>query len=68
VLNFKEYIEIFKFILCVYHFTIKGKYLLTAWLDTGEENLDELLKNITERKINTPFEKIDPDKYYPVYW
>ena len=46
---------------------IKGKYLITAWLDTKEEKLDELFKNLGERKYNTPFEKIDAKKYYPVY-
>ena len=46
---------------------IKGKYLITAWLDTKEESLDEIFKNLDERKQNTPFEKIDAEKYYPVY-
>ncbi len=46
---------------------IKGKYLITAWLDTEEESIDEILKNLDERKENTPFEKIDAEKYYPVY-
>src|SRR6056297_241292 len=46
---------------------IKGKYLITAWLDTEEESLDEIFKNLDERKENTPFEKIDAEKYYPVY-
>ncbi|PTX17941.1 hypothetical protein SAMN04488598_1523 [Halanaerobium congolense] len=46
---------------------IKGKYLITAWLDTEEESLDEIFKNLDERKQNTPFEKIDAEKYYPVY-
>src|SRR6056297_4242737 len=46
---------------------IKGKYLIAAWLDTKEESLDEIFKNLDERKENTPFEKIDAEKYYPVY-
>lgn len=46
---------------------IKGKYLITAWLDTEEESLDDIFKNLDERKQNTPFEKIDAEKYYPVY-
>jgi len=45
---------------------IRGRYLLTAWLDTGEEHLDNLFSNLGQRRIN-PFEKLDPDKYYPVY-
>ncbi|ADQ14002.1 hypothetical protein [Halanaerobium hydrogeniformans] len=46
---------------------IQGKYLITAWLDTGEEKIDEIFKNITDKKKTTPFEKIDAEKYYPVY-
>src|SRR6056297_1552965 len=46
---------------------IKGKYLITAWLDTQEQDLNKLFKNIGKRKKNTPFEKIDPEKYYPIY-
>ncbi len=46
---------------------IKGKYLLTAWLDTEEKKLDELFSSLGECKINTPFEKLDPEKYYPIY-
>ncbi len=46
---------------------IKGKYLLTVWLDTGEESLDSIITNFGERRVNTPFAKINPDKYYPVY-
>jgi hypothetical protein len=46
---------------------IKGKYLITAWFDTEEEKLDELFKNLDEKKKETPFEKIDAEKYYPVY-
>lgn len=46
---------------------IKGKHLITAWLDTEEESLDDIFKNLDERKQNTPFEKIDAEKYYPVY-
>jgi len=46
---------------------IRGKYLITAWLDTQEQDLDKLFKNIGKRKENTPFEKIDPEKYYPIY-
>ena len=46
---------------------IKGKYLITAWLDTKEESLDEIFKNLDQRKENSPFEKIDAEKYYPIY-
>lgn len=46
---------------------IRGKYLITAWLDTEEQSLGEIFKNLGDRKVNTPFEKIDAEKYYPVY-
>jgi hypothetical protein len=46
---------------------IKGKYLLTAWFDTEEQKIDELFKNLDERKKDSPFEKIDAEKYYPIY-
>jgi hypothetical protein len=46
---------------------IKGKYLLTAQLDTGEEPLGELLKGLDQKDPNQIFEKIDPERYYPVY-
>jgi hypothetical protein len=46
---------------------IKGEYLLTAWLDTEEEKIDELFDNLGERKKSTPFDKIDSEKYYPIY-
>lgn len=46
---------------------IKGKYLITAWLDTEEEKIDEIFRDLDEKKVNTPFEKIDAEKYYPIY-
>jgi len=46
---------------------IKGKYLITAWLDTEEQEIDELFNNLEERKLSTPFDKLDAEKYYPVY-
>ena len=46
---------------------LKGKYLITAWLDTEEEKIDELFDNLGERKTSNPFDKIDSEKYYPVY-
>ncbi len=46
---------------------IQGKYLLTAWLDTKEEDLKDILTNLNKREQVSPFEKIDAEKYYPVY-
>ncbi|MDZ7672878.1 MAG: hypothetical protein U5K53_08630 [Halanaerobiales bacterium] len=36
-------------------------------MDTEEESLDKIFKNLDERKLHTPFDKIDAKKYYPVY-
>ncbi len=46
---------------------IKGKYLLTAQMDTGEEPLEEILDKLGKRDPKRTFEKIDPEKYYPIY-
>lgn len=42
---------------------IKGKYLLTMQMDTGEGPIDKIFTDM-DRKV---FDKIDPDKYYPIY-
>lgn len=46
---------------------IKGRYLLTARLDTTEEELDDLLGNLDEVDREKIFRRLDPDRYYPVY-
>ena len=46
---------------------IKGDVLLTAALDTGEEDLDNLLSNLDEKNPRSLIDRIDPDEYYPVY-
>ena len=46
---------------------IRGKYLLTAQVDTQEEELDEILDQIDEKDPRRLFRSIDPDRYYPVY-
>ncbi len=46
---------------------IKGKYLVTAQLDTNEdefENWDEQLKRKDRKSL---FRQLDPERYYPVY-
>jgi len=46
---------------------IQGKYLVTAQLDSTEDelrNLGDNLKRIDRRRI---FRQLDPDRYYPVY-
>jgi hypothetical protein len=44
---------------------IKGKYLLTAQIDTGEEPLNQIFNRLDVQEA--VFQKIDPEKYYPVY-
>lgn len=46
---------------------IKGRYLLTAQLDTEEKDLKDLLKNILKADRADLLKRIDPDAYYPIY-
>ena len=46
---------------------VKGKYLLTAQLDTGNEDISELFDDFQQRDTRSIFRRIDPDQYYPVY-
>lgn len=46
---------------------IKGKYLVTAQMDTGTNEIDELFDGIHKKDPQSLFRRIDPDKYYPVY-
>jgi hypothetical protein len=46
---------------------VRGKYLMTAHLDTGEEGLDHLLENLQDKDPRTFLRRLDPDRYYPVY-
>lgn len=46
---------------------IKGKYLLTAQLDTEEKDLKDLLKNILKADRAELLRRIDPEAYYPIY-
>ncbi|MFD0917595.1 TonB-dependent receptor [Pseudahrensia aquimaris] len=46
---------------------IKGRYLLTAAADTGEERIEDLLKNLDAKDPRAVLRRIDPDKFYPVY-
>jgi hypothetical protein len=46
---------------------IKGDVLLTAALDTGEEELSRLFSNLDEKNPRSLIDRIDPDEYYPVY-
>lgn len=46
---------------------IQGKYLVTAQLDTREEELEDLFDNIHRKDAQSLFRRLDPDQYYPVY-
>jgi hypothetical protein len=46
---------------------MKGRTILTASLDTTEDNVKYLLKNLDEKDPRQFLKRIDPDDYYPVY-
>ncbi|MCF6321897.1 MAG: porin [Rhizobiaceae bacterium] len=46
---------------------IKGQYILTAAADTGEDELDKILKGMDSKDPRQLLRRIDPDDYYPVY-
>ncbi|RVU84671.1 hypothetical protein EOL70_10475 [Leucothrix sargassi] len=46
---------------------IKGRYLVTAQMDTGTAEIDELFDDIHKKDPESLFRRLDPDKYYPVY-
>jgi hypothetical protein len=46
---------------------IKGKYLVTAQMDTGTADIEELFDHIHKKDPQSLFRRLDPDQYYPVY-
>ena len=46
---------------------VKGKYLLTAQLDSGTEDVTELFDNFNRQDTDDVFRRIDPDQFYLVY-
>ncbi|KAG1654011.1 hypothetical protein GQR58_025277 [Nymphon striatum] len=46
---------------------IKGKYLVTAQMDTGTTEIEDLFDDIHKKDPKSLFRRLDPDKYYPVY-
>ena len=46
---------------------IRGKYLLTAQLDSTEDDLENFGDNLRRRDARRMFRQLDPDRYYPVY-
>jgi len=47
--------------------TIAGRYLITAALDTGRGEPDELFSNLDATASDRLLTNLDPDKLYPVY-
>lgn len=46
---------------------VKGKYLVTAQMDTGTEDIENLFDDFHRKDPNSVFRRLDPDQYYPVY-
>ena len=46
---------------------VQGKYLLTARLDTGTEDVSELFDDFNRQDPGSVFRRLDPDEYYLVY-
>jgi outer membrane protein OmpA-like peptidoglycan-associated protein len=46
---------------------VKGKYLVTAALDTGTDEFDQLFKDLDKGENDRLLTNLDPDKFYPVY-
>jgi hypothetical protein len=46
---------------------IRGRYLVTAQLDTTEDELKNLDDRIGQEDPRRLFRQLDPDRYYPVY-
>ena len=46
---------------------IQGKYLLTGALDTGDDEIEDLFRNLDEKDPRRLLRRLDPDDYYPVY-
>lgn len=46
---------------------VKGKYMVTAALDTGRDELGKLFNNLDEKETDKLLTNLDPDKFYPVY-
>ncbi len=46
---------------------VKGKYLVTAQMDTGTEDVGELFDDFNRRDPQSIFRRLDPEQYYLVY-
>ncbi|WP_460455965.1 hypothetical protein [Arenimonas alkanexedens] len=46
---------------------VKGRYLVTAQVDTRENEISELFDGFLDPDARDVFRRLDPDQYYPVY-
>ncbi len=46
---------------------IKGRYLLTAAADTGEDEIENIFRGLDAKDPRQLLRRLDPDDYYPVY-
>ena len=46
---------------------VRGKYLLTASVDTGEDDVENLFNNLDSKDPRRLLKRLDPDDYYPLY-
>jgi len=46
---------------------IKGKYFVTAQMDTDTKELDDLFTDFGRADPSSVFRRLDPEQYYPVY-
>jgi hypothetical protein len=46
---------------------IKGRYLLTAMADTGEDKIENLIKGFDAKNPRQLLKRLDPNAFYPIY-
>jgi len=46
---------------------IKGDYLVTAAIDTGDDRLQDVFKNLDDKDPRQLLRRLDGDRFYPVY-
>ena len=46
---------------------VKGEYLITAAMDTGEARLKDIFKNLDDKDPRQLLRRLDADRFYPVY-
>jgi len=46
---------------------VKGDYLVTAAIDTGEERVEDIFNNLDRKDSRQLLRRLDADRFYPVY-